>query len=435
MKITIAQKLERKKAKRPPHVVYPLLKAIVLKSLAKKWNTKFEFKVDTSKIKGPFVVVYNHASRNDYVFTALAFPKQRLNFIAGYNEFFRSHLKFIFGLAQAIPKRNFVPDLHTIMEAMRIIKKGGAICIAPEGMNSISGSNQPVAIGTGKFLKHLNVPVYMVKIQGAYLMGPKYCLEDRIGKVTVTTDILFEKGSLENLSAEQIEDKLNDTLCHDDYEYNKQVRTAYKSQELAKNMHTYLYRCPICGNEFSMTSEGNTLKCKDCGNGITLNEYYDMTSINEGVTYPETPKKWYDWQRQMIYNEIKSNPDFVLTEKVKVGTLPKYKPLTDYKTSNITGEGTITISRNGFDFNGTNNGEPFSFHLTNDQLPTYGMCTDMTRFYTFYNKDFYEFYPETESVAKWFLVTEELHRICGGKWKNLENMQYIYDTDPQFPKK
>jgi hypothetical protein len=181
-----------------------------------------------------------------------------------------------------------------------------------------------------------------------------------------------------------------------------------------------------------MTSEGNTLKCKDCGNGITLNEYYDMTSINEGVTYPETPKKWYDWQRQMIYNEIKSNPDFVLTEKVKLGTLPKYKPLTDYKTSNITGEGTITISRNGFDFNGTNNGEPFSFHLTNDQLPTYGMCTDMTRFYTFYNKEFYEFYPETESVAKWFLVTEELHRICGGKWKNLPNQQYIYDEEFTF---
>ena len=29
-----------------------------------------------------------------------------------------------------------------------------------EGMNSISGANQPVAIGTGKLIKHLNIPVY-----------------------------------------------------------------------------------------------------------------------------------------------------------------------------------------------------------------------------------------------------------------------------------
>ena len=32
--------------------------------------------------------------------------------------------------------------------------------------------------------------------------------------------------------------------------------------------------------------------------------------------------------------------------------------------------------------------------------------------------EFYEFYPETECVAKWLLATEELHRMHGGEWKN-----------------
>ena len=426
MSKTIAQKLECTKIKRPPRVIYPILKALVIKTLSKKWNTEYEFKVNTKKIKGPFVVVYNHASRGDYVFNAMAFPTHRLNFIAGYNEFFRSHLKLIFKIGQVIPKRNFVPDINTIMQTMRIIKKGGAICIAPEGMNSISGSNQPVALGTGKFLKHLKVPVYSVKIQGAYLMGPKYCLEDRIGKIKVTVDSMFTPQDLEKLTDEQIEQKLNIDLYHDDYEYNKIVKTQYKSDTIAKNMHTYLYKCPTCGKDFTTLGEGNKLYCTECGAGVTFDNYYNMHPITSNTIMMETPKKWYDWQRQCVYREIKANPNYTFTQKVKLGTLPKYKPLKNYATSDIVGEGIITISRNGFTYDGTKNGEPFTFSLSTEQLPTYGMCTDMTRFYTFYQKDFYEFYPETECVAKIFLVTEELHRINGGKWKNLPQLDYIY---------
>ena len=51
-------------------------------------------------------------------------------------------------------------------------------------------------------------------------------------------------------------------------------------------------------------------------------------------------------------------------------------------------------------------------------LPTYGMCTDVSRVYTFVGGEFYEFFPETECIAKWLLATEELHRLHDGEWKN-----------------
>lgn len=427
MKLTLQQKLEKKHLNRPPRIIYPILKKVVLETLSKKWNTEYVYNIDVNKIKGPFVVVFNHQSRNDYVFTAMAMKRHRLNFVAGYNEFFRSHLKFIFSLAGAIPKRNFTPDLHTIKECMRIIKKGGAICISPEGMSSITGSNQPIAIGTGKFLKHLNVPVYYVNIKGAYLMAPKYCLDDRIGKVTVTTDILFSTDDLSKLTASEIEDKLNDSLTHDDYEYNKTAKIEYKGENFAKNMHTFLYKCPKCNTEFEMLGEGDKIVCKRCGNGATLDKYYNLSPLNNDCIIPATPKKWYEWQRKEVYKEIKNDLNFTLTEKVKLGTIPKYKPLKDYKTSEITGEGVITISRNGFNYKGTKDGEAVNFTIPTDRLPTYGMCTDMSRFYTFYNKEFVEFYPQTESVAKWLLVTEELHRINGGSWKNFKNADTYND--------
>ena len=82
--------------------------------------------------------------------------------------------------------------------------------------------------------------------------------------------------------------------------------------------------------------------------------------------------------------------------------------------------GVITFNKSGFTYNGTKNGEDFSFHINTNELPTYGMCTDLSRFYTFYNGEFVEFYPKNKTVEKWFLVTEEMHRLNGGKWKSFE---------------
>ena len=48
------------------------------------------------------------------------------------------------------------------------------------------------------------------------------------------------------------------------------------------------------------------------------------------------------------------------------------------------------------------------------------MCTDLSRFYTFVNGEFVEFYPEHRTVEKFFLATEELHRLNGGKWKDFD---------------
>ena len=51
-------------------------------------------------------------------------------------------------------------------------------------------------------------------------------------------------------------------------------------------------------------------------------------------------------------------------------------------------------------------------------LPTYGMCTDVSRFYTFVDGEFNEFYPERESAELWMMATEEMHRAQGGLWKD-----------------
>ncbi len=418
-KLTIAEVLKRKKIERPD-AMYNVLGWVWKTFVAKKYNAHYTIKNGPDKENGPFIMISNHASRMDYIYTGIPVLPKRMNYVAGYNEFFRGHLALVFGILKVIPKRNFVPDNYTIRQVNRVLKSGGNIMIFPEGMSSISGANQPVAIGTGKLLKLYKLPVYYSVIKGGYLTSPKYNLKDRPGKVEVVIDKLFTPEDLKALTPEEIEDKVNEAIYHDDYAWNKVEENHYAIGENgAEHMEDLLFWCPKCHRQHTMKGEGNKFYCTSCGNGATLTDTYDMIPFDETCVIPDTQTKWFNLQREEIKKEI-ADPNFVLTEKVKLGNLPEYKYLKSNATSEIVGEGVLTLDRTGLSYDGTRNGEGFHFHIPSLSLPTYGMCTDLSRFYTFYNGEFMEFYPENNVVEKFFLATEEIHRINGGKWQGFK---------------
>ncbi|HWQ58069.1 MAG TPA: lysophospholipid acyltransferase family protein [Clostridia bacterium] len=418
-KMTLQRKLALRRLHKPNYPIYRLLTFAVVKLMfEKKFGVTYTYKVNPKEFKAPFIVVGNHSSRLDYVFSSLAFLPHSLNYVAGYNEFFRSHLAFIFRLMQAIPKKNFVGDTYTIREIRRVAADGGNIILFPEGMSSISGSNQPCAIASGKLLKHLGLPVLRIGISGGYLTSTKYCLDERPGRVDVEVDLLFTPEQLAALSEQDIQSQLDRAIRHDDYEWNKTARVRFDGKgQMAKNLHDMLYWCPRCGTEFAMKGEGNKIVCTKCGNGAELNEYYDLIPLDDGCVIPGTPRVWWDMQRDLA-RELVRDGSFVLREHVKLGTLPKYRYLKNQQTSEITGEGELTLDQDGLHFEGTRDGAPFSFSIDAKCLPTYGMCTDMSRFYTFIDGEFLEFFPDGRSVAKWLLTTEENHRRAGGLWKD-----------------
>ena len=168
-----------------------------------------------------------------------------------------------------------------------------------------------------------------------------------------------------------------------------------------------------------MKTEGNKIYCTECGNGATLLDTYELVKFNEDCIIPETQTAWFNLQRNVIKEEIK-NPNFQLKEKVKLGMLPEYELLKNQKTSEIVGEGELTLNHAGLTYDGTKNGQAFSFFIPSANLPTYGMCTDVSRFYSFYEGEFVEFYPEHNVVEKFFLATEEIHRANGGKWQDFK---------------
>ena len=428
MKQTLQDKLQKRKFKKPNRLAYDFLYHFVFNTfLAWRVNAKYKIIDDINKEKGPCFLIANHQSRMDYIYTVKSSYPRRLNFVAQYNEFFRSHLHWIFKVANIVPKKNFNPDVKTIKSISALVKQGAAICIFPEGTTSICGHNQPSYIGTGNLFKHHKIPVYMCKLEGAFLTNHKVCLDLRKGQVNVTMSKLFNGDEFDNLTCEQVEEIIDRNLYQDDYEWNKKERIKYDTKgRSCHNLHQLCYRCPRCGTEFMMLGKGNEIKCLKCGNGAIMNDYYDLIPYDKECVIPESPSKWVDEERRRVYLEIKNNPDFEIIEKVKIGTLPKQEYLKDYKTSEPCGEGEIKINHQGFFFKGIRFQDDFTFHLNYEQLATLDIVLDTSYFALYVNGEYYDFFPEREIVGKLLLIVEEMHRLHSNKWKNFPWMDWIY---------
>ena len=416
---TTAEALKHKKYKAPNGALYRVLMWVTA-ILNKKVNANFTYKARPADEKGPIVMIANHASRVDFQFTAPACYPKKLNYVVGYNEFFRFPVSLMLRLCNVIPKKNFTPDMTAILGILRVNKAGGNICFMPEGMSSITGMGQPVIPGGGELLKHLGCPVYYSKISGGYMTYTKHCLDERKGRVDVTVDRMFTAEELKELTPTEIEDRMNRLLAHDDYMWNKEARVKFNGKgRMAKNLETLLYWCPKCGATYRHVTEGNTMRCTACGNTVEIDEYYDIRAVGKDSFCPPLVTDWTIAERAIAAEEVQK-PDFSVSDHVKIGFLPERGRLFGSATSKIRGDGTLTLNREGLHFLGKKDGEPFRFDIPSSALLSFGMCTDITRLYTFLNGEFIEFYFDSKQVLRWDHLAEELHRANGGKWQNTE---------------
>ena len=414
--MTIDERIRRTDVKSPPGWLYRLLMQVT-KLLNRGSNTHFTYRARPAEEPGSIVMIANHASRVDYQFTApVCYPK-KLNYVVGYNEFFRFPTSLLLPVMQVIPKKNFTPDTHAMRQILRVIHNGANICLMPEGMSSITGMAQPVIPGGAKLIKKLGVPVYFSKISGGYLTYTKHCLDQRKGRIDVVVDRMFSAEQLREMSVEEIEDTMNRLLAHDDYMWNRKAHVRFDGKgQMAKHLDTLLYVCPKCGALYEMDCEGNTMRCRRCGNTVELDEYYQLRPVGDSVC-PGLVTDWTIMERRRAAEEVR-RPDFCHSGHVRVGVLPEHKPLTGDETSLIRGEGTLTLDHGGLHFDGVLEDATLRFTIASAQLPTYGMCTDISRFYTFLDGRFLEFYPDAGDVLLWDHLTEELHRYQGGKWQD-----------------
>lgn len=424
MRLTLAERLQRRIVHKPNPILYAILYIVVM-IIDAKLKVHFFFKAKPSKEKGPFVLVSNHATRMDYAFCSPAVWPKRLNYVVGYNEFFVFPTAILLKMMQVIPKRNFVPDTYTIRGVKRIIDMGGNVCFMPSGMSSITGMQQPVMPGTGKLLKMLKVPVYYTKISGGYLSNTKHCLDQRSGRVDVVVDKMFTPEQLAKMTPLEIEAEMDRLLAQDDYIWNAEHHIKYKNRHnMADGLDTLLYMCPKCGKYADWTTEGNTMTCNACGNKVEMDDDYSIHPVGEGSLCPPMVSDWVLLQREKAKEDVK-DPKFSFSEHCKVGVLPDYKYVPVTRSSEICGDGILTLKPDGVHFEGIVKDKPFAFFLPIDRMPTFGMVTDITHIAVYVDNVFYEFFPDSRDALRWDFLLEEMHRHTGGAYREVPHRHTV----------
>lgn len=418
-KLTHQQQLAKRKYHKPWGIVVWIYHFVMANLIAPKYRPHYTVIDDINKCEGPCFLIWNHLSRLDHIYAMkLAYPRP-INIMAGYSEFFRSHLHTVFKLNNILPKKVFTPDTLSTRAMISIIKQNGCIAFAPEGMSSIYGTNQPIVAGTGSLLKHFNIPVYYMELRGQYLTATKICLDEHYARTEASIRLLYSPKDLDKKTPAEIDDEINLLFKHDEYEWAKEKQLTWtKHKNMTKQFSNMLYKCPKCGAEFSMKEDNNSYCCTQCGNGITVDEHYVFQPLHEGDTFPESPSKWIRWQRSLIIKEIREDPDYSYSVKVKLGYIPPFKWVKKPATSTICGEGTFTVDHQGVHFDGTKLGEPFHFDMNYDQVFSLIIMTDSNAYGLYPGGEYHEFIPIEPTTGKTLLVTEEMHRLHVNTWKN-----------------
>ncbi len=426
-KLTIAEKLAKRNYAPPKKFISFLYKTIMVDICGKKYNPKFHIIDSVADYDGPCFVIFNHLSRIDHLYVCGACYPRNTNMMAAYNEFYRKKFSLIFNLNKVIPKKQYTADTLPIRAVSKVLKKGGCVTFAPEGLASDFGGNKPIVPGTSKMFKHFKVPVFLCYLEGQYLQSTKVCLDDRLGETHATLSLLFSKDDVARLSVEEMDDIINEKFRRNEYAWNKEKKIKWKTNgRICHRLEDICFKCPKCKQEFTMKGEGDKIECLNCGNGATMDDYYVFHPYKDAVI-PDSPHDWFQNERVDIIKEIRENPNYFFEDECKIGNLNEYKLLKGKGTSNIVGEGKLRIDHSGMHYFGTRNGEPYEFHVDYKQLYTLIVQLDTSYFNFYLNGEYFDVFPKNQTVGKILLLVEEMHRYHVNFYKNFKWNDYMYE--------
>ena len=386
--------------------------------LNRRYKVAFSYDYDRKSIAHqPTVLLSSHASRLEFIYTVYGFGRKDINVVCGYQNILKKGLFHLFIKLGVISKYLYQPDLMCVKNMLRVLKRGGAIGLFPEGIQSTSGSTHPINPATAHFIKNCKANVVVCTTKGAYLATNRYSSDRKKGYIGVHYTHLFTPEMLLELTEEEIYAQLLEKISYNDFAFNKTARHKYVGKlPNAAGLDKILYKCPDCEEENGLRVEGDTIKCEHCGFAAKVNEYYDLIKVG-GNNLPTDIDAWYKWQRKCVAEEIRSD-DFSITMSGKLCALKLDKLRKPPHNRELLAEGRATLTNKGLTFEGELDGKAVSFHFEAKSL--YSLTFSTKGFLEFYhNNDYFMIIPDegTRGLIKWTLAAEEIHNLYDARWR------------------
>lgn len=305
--------------------------------------------------------------------------------------------------------KKFVGDVSLLHDMMYVVKRyNSSILMYPEASYSFDGTATPLPNSLGRCIKMLELPVIMIKTEGAFARDPLYNnLQLRRVNVSATMEYLLSPDEIKTMKSSEINTLLDEKFTFDNFLWQKENGVKVSEPFRADSLNRVLYKCPNCLAEGETVGKGTTLTCNACGKVYEMLEDGSMRAVEGESEFSHIPD-WYRWERECVKKEIEDGT-YNLDIDVNICVM------TDTDCIYDIGDGHLTHNTEGFHLTG-GDGELDYFQKP---LASYSLYSD---FYWYKlgdiicignNDILYYCFPKTERdvVAKTRLAAEELYKI------------------------
>ena len=326
--------------------------------------TKDETVRKWQRSKDPLLILCAHPSEMDaVVLLAASFPRYT-RFVAGALQLYKPGMQSrLLNMIGVIPKKQFTPDIGAVKEMMLTVKNGDALAMMPEGRVSIDGTPSSIDISTAKLIKKLGANVAVLIPHGTFFVKPSYNYSGIIpGKMSGELKGLLHAEEITAKTADEILDTVSKALEYDASEELRGSGCTYGKKESVPmdGVSNLFYRCPSCGELFTVSDKGGVISCESCGLSLQAQRNMFMECTGSGAdknaVIPDTVAGWNALQKEWE-KEFWSQPDAELVLDVRKDTMI-LKEETEYTTR---GNGTLRLSAAGLEY--TDGEESFSVPL------------------------------------------------------------------------
>lgn len=351
------------KVRKPVGIVYRPIGFLILLITRLLFRVRYD-KTDLKNIKkGPFLLIGNHTCILDFIICGGGVYPKMINFLAARFLFSLPFLRRLIDCSGAIPKKQFVIDLHALKLMKEGADKGLNMALMPEGKISMDGTNSYISPSTAKLIKFLGIPVIAVHTNGGCCTLPKWGKGFRRGHITTKFKYILDAEQIQTLSNGEILKTVKDAIAFNDPKWQVENHIRFKSKAPARNLNFILYKCPKCGAEYEMESGDDFIRCNACGNTVKYNEYGELTP-EEGSKGYSRIDLWYEYQREEVRKDIEKS-DFSIQKEVDM-----FINDTEKRKFVKVGEGVLSLDYDYLKYKGDFNGEPYELEFPTDKMPT-----------------------------------------------------------------
>ncbi|NTV90673.1 MAG: 1-acyl-sn-glycerol-3-phosphate acyltransferase [Clostridiales bacterium] len=379
------KKARQHSVNRPPRLIYLVLSGLIFlyAVIIKRQKIKSTLK---EKIKPPFIIIGNHTSFYDFVYSIRAFYPQRINYVVARKYFHFPWLGGLLKLSRAIPKSLYQADLNSVIGMLHVLREGGIVGIFPEGQISTHGVTLENGDSTAKLIKKAGVPVVRILTGGAYLKDPPWAKFHRKGIIESKVDLILSREQIEASDIDTLAKVMDDSLFIDAFAWQRETGNLYNGKNLAHGLENILYICPRCHGEFTFLTAGDRIICDSCkleaiyGNDAHLHWNEEAYFLHVG--------EWCLWQAEQEKNRIHGTVEYFITEPVELAMFKQ-----SGRGTEPVGRGNWSASRKGYSYQGSLRGE--AVQLFFPVSATRYFPFDAGQNFQIYDKNLlYEFRPE-----------------------------------------